>query len=623
MDRRFSFEALTGRRLHELLDQGNNPFMAPKKNVYLCAAYIAHPYLDLPRSLIGGNGTSQDILRILVGNKVLFRSFTQHDVATPLRKSSLVSCLLAESKEMSYYYEFYKIFRDELLTAIRLLNRYNIETLFIKSSSILPLDSDNFDLLIHPDQSKPAEYILRRNGFAKVNFSREPYKVLYRRVQNGKDHLALHLHTKIAWYGVEFLKTESVWKRHIIKAVNGESVGFIHPNHHVLVTLAHAFFENASLKLSDILFLVDDLYHKEAGFEQIIPLSEEMNWDTFFRAMMIFGNRVHNDIYGLDIIPSTQLKQAILDDLNRRELKKIERLRRRIELHYKPPYLPTELPLKKVRRRQLISQVISNKSKASGKMKGLSYLLSIFFKGILPKSKVGPSLLISIIGIDGVGKTTHALKLVNDFNQRGYKASHIWTRGTFRLTGPFLNFIRKLMEKSATNRSKENLEKDVVQTLARRGSFLRRALVVLLLLEHSIQLRSKLFLNRFSNNVTVCDRYIHDTLIDSLLHYGEKYNSSFSNSLSKMISLTAPKPSLLIMLKTNPDVLSKRRPKELSTKAMKLKLQAYKVWGAQWGAYMLDTKYSIEKNHLELLETVLRTFYEKNERSHLECYNNR
>ena len=105
MDRPSSFEAVIGRRLHKLLHQGHDPFIVPEKNAYLCAAYIAHPHLDLPHSLVSKNRTAKDILRVLVENKVLFRSFAQYEIDATLRKSRFLSRLLTETKEMNCYYE--------------------------------------------------------------------------------------------------------------------------------------------------------------------------------------------------------------------------------------------------------------------------------------------------------------------------------------------------------------------------------------------------------------------------------------------------------------------------------------------------------------------------------------
>lgn len=579
----------------------------PRRNAYTCAAYIAHPHLDVPENLVKKKMSISEVQRVLETNKVLFRSFIQYDSVPSSRKKNVISSLIRNSKEMSHYYDFYRVVKNELLDAIRLLNN-NVQTLFMKSSNILPLDSDNFDILIHDNEIKFANQVLRRNGFSVVKVAEEPYKILYRKTKNGKDYLALHLHSKIAWGGIEFLRAEDVWKKYLIKNIEGTNVGFISPEHHVLVTLAHAFFENASLRLGDILYLVDSFSNNELNLSAMVSSSMEMGWDVVFCAMLLYGNSVHRDVYGLPIIRQNKLDAVFLEALSSEKIAKIKNLYKRMKIFYQKPYLPVSIRLRNYRGRQLISQVVFNNSLSlTNKAKKLKYLFSAFVKGTLPRQK--PSIAVSFIGVDSTGKTTHARRLVDAFRKRGYDVSHVWSRGTFRLSEPFISLATSLLSSRSNAKSHGRLAEIRVKHV-KTSPFFGKILTVLLLFEHAAQIRSKLLWRSFSSKTIIFDRYLHDTVVDSLLNYGQDYNSFFSRLLLNMVGLIASRPDLIFVLKASPHTILKRRPDE-DFEGVKLRSRIYELWSEQWGAYVLDTeRYTIKQNHLNLLEKTLKVFYE-------------
>lgn len=578
------------------------------RNAFACAAYIVHPHLEIPPSLLSEKVPTLEVHRALLTNRVLFRSFTQLGSNPNPQKNAFISNLIRDSDEMQQRYAFYKTLKNELLDAIELLNNNGVQTVFIKSSKILPLDSDNFDLLIREDKRKTADEVLRTNGFSFVKASKEPFKALYRTTKNGKDYVALHLHSKIVWAGVEFLNTEDVWKKYSIKSIEDTNVGFVSPEHHVLVTLAHAFFENASVKLADLMYLVDSFNADGVSLKTLITQSSEMGWDIVFSAMLLYANSVHNDIYGVPIIPANELDAVFSDVLDKDKFGKVHSLKKRMEIPYHKPYLPVSLGLRNYRVQQLISQIISNNSLSrTEKANRLEYLFSVFLRGTFRLHK--PSIKVSFIGVDSAGKTTHAKNLVDSFRERGYRASHIWTRGTFHLTQPLTRLVELLLGSASHTGTIEVVSEKRVERVKSSPSF-GKVILMLLLLEHAVQLSFKSLLKRFSNNALIFDRYLHDTVVDSLLNYGQDYDSFFSRLLLSKVGLFASQPDLVVVLKVSPSTVVKRRPEE-DFESVKLKSQVYEQWGKQWGAYMVDTeRYSIEQNHLKVLEKALRLFYE-------------
>jgi thymidylate kinase len=577
-------------------------------NAYTFAAYLAHPHLGIPDSLAKEKIAISEVQRVLKANKVLFRSFIQYDSGLSSRKENAMSNLICHSKETSHYYDFYEIVKKELLDAIGLLNN-NVQTLFIKSSNILPLDSDNFDILIPDNKQKMADQVLRKNGFSVVKVAEEPHKVLYRKTKNGKDYLALHLHTKIVWGGVEFLRAEEIWKKYSTKNIQGTNVGFISPEHAVLVTLAHAFYENASLKLCDILYLVDSFSDSSLDLDAMISSSVKMGWDLVFGAMLLYGNSIHHEVYGFPIIPVNRLNEVVSEALSEEKTVQVKNLHEKMRISFrKKPYLPVPITLRNYRGRQLISQVVSNDSLSLvDKVNKLRYLLSAFLKGTLPRKK--PKIAISFIGVDASGKTTHARRLVDAFRKRGIGASHVWSRGGFRLSEPLMSRATSIVSSHSNVKSHRELSEARLRHV-KANPFLGKILMSMLLFEHAAHIRSKLILGKSSKNVIVFDRFLHDTVVDSLIHYGQDYNSFLSRLMLNLAGRIASKPDLIVLLKASPQTIESRRPEE-DLERIRLKSRIYESWSKRWRAHVVDTeRYTIEQNHLNILGKALSLFYE-------------
>ena len=575
---------------------------------FMVAAYLAHPYLEIPANLLKKNISDIEVQQTLLTNRVMFRSLMRLDSSADSRKNVFISRLAKDNTEMQERYEFARTLKNELLDAIELLNTNNVQTVFIKSPKILPLDSDNFDLLVRDDQIKMTDEVLRANGFSSVSVSKEPYKSLYRKTREGKDYLALHIHSRVAWAGIEFLKTEDVWKKHRVSTVEGRNVGFVSPEHHVLVTLAHAFFENASLKLSELMYLADSLNNNEIDLRVLISSSSRMGWDVAFSAMLLFANSVHHDIFGVSLVPADKLDAILLETLSSDRLARVNDLVGRMKAQYLKQCLPVSLGLRNYRIRQLVSQVYSNHSLSRvDKARRLTYLLSIFSRGIYQPQK--PPMKVCFIGVDSAGKTTHAKNLADAFRKRGYHASYFWSRGAFHLTEPFTRLAALLLGASSSASTHRKISVKRVKQVKTNPLF-GKFLTLLLIFEYAVQLSAKSLLGGFSSNVYVFDRYLHDTVIDSLLAYGQDYNSFFSRFLLNRARLFVPQPDLVFLLKVSPSAVVKRRPEE-DFEAIRLKSEVYEQWSTKWDANVVDTeRYSVEQNRLLILERALRLFYE-------------
>jgi thymidylate kinase len=155
--------------------------------------------------------------------------------------------------------------------------------------------------------------------------------------------------------------------------------------------------------------------------------------------------------------------------------------------------------------------------------------------------KVKKKIIISLMGVDGSGKTTVAKKLIKQF--KGSKYLHL---------KPYILFKdRRTVIKNPH--------------LQKRSSYI---LSILRLISWLISYKIFFFINQ-DQKMYVFDRYAHDILIDP-----KRYKSKLPLNLTKFILKFFPKPNLWIFL--NPPVKTiKSRKIELNDYELKYQIQGY------------------------------------------------
>ena len=155
--------------------------------------------------------------------------------------------------------------------------------------------------------------------------------------------------------------------------------------------------------------------------------------------------------------------------------------------------------------------------------------------------KLKRRIIVSLIGVDGSGKTTLAKKLSNTF--KGSKYLHL---------KPYILFLDR-------------------RTVIKHPQYHKKSphlLSLLRILSWLISYKIFFFTNK-SKRIYIFDRYAHDVLIDPF-----RYKHSLSLSLTKFILFFFPKPDLWIFL--NPSLKTiKSRKHELSDNELKRQTKDY------------------------------------------------
>jgi len=128
-----------------------------------------------------------------------------------------------------------------------------IEGMLLKAVGLppaFPHTSDNLDVYIPPAQGDAARQVLRRLGYVEMRHLEEPNKYLFKRFRAGQEVCAVHMHLRLEW-SVSFLPEAQVWARRR-PAADEPALAIPAPEDALLITLAHALYENKALKLGDV-----------------------------------------------------------------------------------------------------------------------------------------------------------------------------------------------------------------------------------------------------------------------------------------------------------------------------------------------------------------------------------
>ena len=119
-------------------------------------------------------------------------------------------------------------------------------------------------------------------------------------------------------------------------------------------------------------------------------------------------------------------------------------------------------------------------------------------------------MIISVSGLDGSGKSTQILKLIDNLKKDGFSTKYVWARGGytpgFELIKKTLRniFKEKLPPAGQSEVRQRQLNNTTIQKL-----WLSIAIFDLIIL-WGVYIRALSFIN----SIVICDRYIGDTLLD-------------------------------------------------------------------------------------------------------------
>jgi thymidylate kinase len=135
---------------------------------------------------------------------------------------------------------------------------------------------------------------------------------------------------------------------------------------------------------------------------------------------------------------------------------------------------------------------------------------------LAPKAK----LLICLVGLDGSGKTTHALQLLSTLQKSGIRCEYVWFGAPYLLSYPFMVLCRLLGFTKTTSKF----------VSPEHQYYKNKSLAILWpwvqYLDLTIMVLVKVYVPLWRGHAVICDRFVYDTLVelmsdtnDSRLHH--------------------------------------------------------------------------------------------------------
>ena len=180
--------------------------------------------------------------------------------------------------------------------------------------------------------------------------------------------------------------------------------------------------------------------------------------------------------------------------------------------------------------------------------------------------------LICIIGTDGAGKTTQARNLQEYLESREKRVRYTWGKFGSKYTKAIIEFIKKIL--SLSGKDMENHE----SRSETKNSFLDNRVVrvtylVYVLAVYYLQLLRRVVIPLYTNDVVVCDRYVHDTIIDLMVDY--EYSGKRGRQLLAILFVALPRPDRIVYIDISPDVSLERKDDIPSEQYIVDKKEAY------------------------------------------------
>jgi thymidylate kinase len=555
-----------------------------------------------------------EIYTFLRRNRAILRALNNGSSVGPRwrPKRRFVEQAVSQNQYFAQSDRFAHALRRKISQVSERMRLIGVDMVFVKAANDFPLDSHNFDVLVRPEDLVDANDMLESLGFTELRHVREPFKWLYRRVDSDFP-ISIHIHTGLGWEGVGFLDASDVWnmRREVVLA-EGLRVAFPSAEHHILMTAAHAFFENQCLKLCDLIYMAEAAQcESRINWDDIAEWCARDHWLQTLSMFLELADHVYNKFYG-----RTLVDKGTFGLLTERKSAYLTRERNRLVRGFdKDMDLPMKFHVACVAR-SFISKVFRTSGKSRReRIATISSASRGYVKRRVPLAAGLRPRLVCFSGQDGTGKTRHArylserlVDLIHTMNdemlEKGFKVRYVWSRGAGSssvgrsMMEPLLRFARRLLLRSDLRGLRE--------LALRREKLLktepaRTLWACAVLTDELLQLLLKIRLPSTAGEVVICDRYVYDAVVDVECELGVKLGV-VRNAIERL----AGRPQLTFVLDAEPTDIMRRRIGSERT-VVECKRRSYLRYLTLEGSALINTAKDFGDNEEVILSRVLRS----------------
>ncbi|MEM2506698.1 MAG: hypothetical protein QXF61_06645 [Nitrososphaeria archaeon] len=203
--------------------------------------------------------------------------------------------------------------------------------------------------------------------------------------------------------------------------------------------------------------------------------------------------------------------------------------------------------------------------------------------------------LICFTGVDGSGKTAHAISLMRYLKQNGYNCKYVWCGHRPFVSYPFFG-LTKLA--GYWKRTKKNTFTDPLEYAPRETKKkLAKILCLLFFIDFLSLAFFKIGLPLILGKNIICDRYIYDLIME--LKRNNLISEKFSYKLRKLL----PNPTVIFLMDAPETLASERRG--FTSIDLLSKRRIYVEMGKVFNFMIIDSSKDFLSNHILICNIVL------------------
>lgn len=493
--------------------------------------------------------------------------------------------------------------REEYLAVHRAFDVAGMQHVLIKSVGIAPswpYTSDNVDVLVPLASGHRARELLLDLGYIEVKNVEEPHKFLFRTFHAGDPLSAIHLHEFVGW-GTGFMEDGQVLAR-ARPAPDDPATSIPCPEDALLVTFAHAFYEDKEIKISDLWKAIHLLETGDLNWGEVYGQAARRGWAQGLAACIWLWGEMECLLYG-----SYSFPQEVMDR-SRRESPEYCRKYLERRLAEPEPGFPFRISFRFSKRHYYGKVHRDSALTARGKV---THALRHSLAGIKHRLpfKLQRPMLITLSGVDGSGKTAHADALRRAFEECEIDVKSVWSRGgSSRLTDLALASVKLFMRQPGS----ADLVGDTrrAQVARKRTWFRRPALrlgwLFLVTFDLMINYWARIAWPLLRGSVVVSDRYVYDAIVElAVLADRTQIVESFA---ARLLLFATPHPHRGYLLDLPPDEAISRKPEE-PRQFVEGQAFLYHRMALRWGMRILNTEADFARVSDLLTHQVLTDYY--------------
>lgn len=492
-----------------------------------------------------------DLPAFFAANQLAFLSLPQSAAtARLLERAVVVEALRRESDRFARLRAEFEVVRAAW-------REEGIEAILVKAGAGVPSFphlSGNVDAYVPPEAAEVADAVLCRHGFVELPLLREPNKFLYKRFRHGDEACAIHLHLRVEWCA-SFLREDLMWSRRRV-APDDSRLLIPSPEDALLITLAHALYENKRLALGDLFKVGRCLRGPEFDWQYVWAVAESKGWGTGLAHALLFYRFLACSLAHLTELPEPEVTRC------RRRLAGPRRLWAR-----RKPSQPNRLPFPVgffFSKTLFFGKVLGDSGEPwRERLRGAVYHL---LSGTRLKLRLEARrhFLVAFSGIDGSGKTSLARSVQRALRQCGIRTRCVWHRAGSSGLSRVLIAGGKLLVATRAPGVRAEVEAPAARE-ARRVELLRHPLVRalwqwLVLLELTWTYARKVRLPLILGKVVLCDRYTADAVADLGSRLGGE--APADTLPARLLRALNPTPDVAIYVCVPPEVARRRQAPE-------------------------------------------------------------